>query len=181
MTIFEKSKRTVRIFAALTAFTLALIMTCQYVRGEPGGDQFLEKREVTTSMFIAAIVHDGPELTGLQLVYIPPELQSRCWKKSLDQCASIVRNAAGMQTGGPLPAKLYDVWVTRQDASVRSQAVLAAAKNKFIENFLSTAEKGPHEYYLPTIERHVKLRALVRWECWTNGDGIHGVLDIPSP
>lgn len=144
--------------------------------------ELLFKREVTTSMFILGLSHDGPELTGIHLAYIPPEFQSRCWTRSATDCKAMVQKAGNMTSTDPLPAKYYDVTVSLYDGSERTKAVLAsAAKNSAVANFLSTAEKGPHEHDFPTIERAVKLRALVRWEGWTDGDGIKRVIDIPNP
>ena len=142
--------------------------------------EFLAKREVNTSMFILGFSNDGPELSGLYLAYIPPEFQSRCWTRSADECKAVVQKAGSFVSTGPLPAKYYDVSISLVDGSARSKAVLvAAAKNPVIANFLSSAEKGPHDREFPTIERSRKVRALVRWESWTNGDGIKRVVDVP--
>ncbi len=142
--------------------------------------EFLSKREVTTSMFILGLSNDGPELTGLRLAYIPPEFQSRCWTHSADECKAVVQKAGSFVSTGPLPAKFYDVSISLSDGSARTKAVLAsAAKKPVIANFLSSAQAGKHDHEFPTIERARKLRALVRWEGWTNGDGIKRVVDVP--
>jgi hypothetical protein len=142
--------------------------------------EFLFKREVTTSMFILGYSNNGPELTGLRLAYIPPEFQSRCWTRSAADCKALVQAAGNFSSTGPLPAKYYEVSVSREDGSDRAKTALdSAAKKPVVAKLMSNAEDGPHDHALPTIERAVKLRALVRWEGWTNGDGIKRVVSIP--
>ncbi len=161
------------LFLAIFSLLASFISTSLWAKTY-GKEEKIEEKELIVSLYVMSIGFESSKLTAVEFIWVPSYLENQCLGKSYISCRDLEVSFNLKNSNAPLsryPTRISDAWVGETYSSIlpSNEEILRNMSNKKYVKDVLTHSEGEHHFNLIASER--KVRALVHWERWTNGEG----------
>ena len=147
----------------LKAAAALFLLSAPLLMADPGDEAVLDTQTLAARLYVTAAAFDGPELTGVELAWLPASVEEGCRGLSLRECR-LLKPAAGSA-----PTRVLTGWVTKHDRSAESRPALAVLGKRLpgrAEGWRNRSLELQH----PTVQLARSVKGRITWERWTNGE-----------
>jgi len=135
--------------------------------------QLLRERELSVELYVVTVHSIFTELRGAELVWVPDYAAKQCLGKSYQECQRL-SSEEGLKGKRALkkecPTQILSTWVSLGDIGVFPENKKILERLSRVPFIRKAIEQHEGQYSLGEISADKKIRAIVRWQLWQNGE-----------